>query len=58
MNKDATNPAAPVAVEDVIYGKNDWPSNNTEDALPNDVDTSEPDTKSIRSCSIIELAKC
>lgn len=54
MNSEAIIPVVPSAVEVVMYGKNDWPSKRADEALKED-ETSEPDTRSIRSCSMIEL---
>ena len=55
MKSADTNPALPEDVEVKIYGKKFCPSNNAVDAFPNTEESSDPDTISMRSFSIMLL---
>jgi len=57
LKRPATNPGLPDADAETTYGMKSWPSNNTDDACPND-ETRLPDTNNIRSPSIIPCALC
>lgn len=55
MKSADTRPALPVDVDVKIYGKKFCPSNNAVDAFPNTDESSDPDTISMRSFSMMLL---
>ena len=57
-NREDINPGEPCSFDVVRYGKNVCPSNKTDDTVPNDEDSRDPETHNMRSDSTIELAEC
>jgi hypothetical protein len=57
-NKDATAPEVPEFDVATMYGMNDSPSNNADEAFPKDESDKSPEIMSIRSGSMTPLAEC
>jgi hypothetical protein len=57
LKRPATDPGLPDADAETTYGIKSLPSNNTDEACPND-ETRLPDINNIRSPSIIPCALC
>lgn len=55
--REETRPGPPVEEADMIYGIKVDPSKSAEDALPKDESAKAPDTRSMRSDSMMPLAE-
>lgn len=58
LKSDEAAPDAPVTAVDTIYGMKVCPSKRAHETVPNEEESSNPETKRMRSGSITPLTAC